>query len=123
MEIKLLSEVKRFIKEDKICPKCSFPKELCMCANLEAENQNIKILIEKRRWGKIVTVVKFKGDFNVNLDDLSTKSKKKCASGGTYRNNTIEIQGDHRLKLKKLLIQEGFTKENIIIEDLFKKKR
>jgi translation initiation factor 1 len=109
--------VRERIKDEDICPKCSFPKELCICEDLEAEDQFITISNEKRRWGKIVTVVKFKGDFDLNLDDLSTKAKKKCASGGTFRDNTIEVQGDHRFKLKKFLINEGFTKGNIIIED------
>jgi translation initiation factor 1 len=109
--------VKVRIKEDDICPKCSFPKELCICEDLEAEDQLIRISNERRRWGKIVTIVKFNGDFDLDLDDLSTKAKKKCASGGTYRDKTIEVQGDHRLKLKKFLINEGFTNENIIIED------
>ena len=105
------------IKDEEICPKCSFPKELCICENLEAEDQSIEILNERRRWGKIVTVVKFKGDFNIDLDELSTKAKKICASGGTYRDNTIEVQGDHRLKLKKFLMNQGFSQENIIIKE------
>jgi hypothetical protein len=37
------------IKEDEICPKCSFPKELCICENLEVVEQQIKIYNEKRR--------------------------------------------------------------------------
>jgi translation initiation factor 1 len=110
-------EVKFRIKEDYICPKCSFPKELCICEKLEAEEQQINIYNEKRRWGKVVTVAKFKGDFQIDLDKLNTKAKKKCASGGTFGANFIELQGDHRLKLKKFLIKEGFPKENIIIRD------
>jgi translation initiation factor 1 len=109
--------MKTEIKEENICQVCSFPKELCICENLEVEDQQIKIYKEKRRWGKIVTIVKFNGDFNIDLDKLSTKAKKKCASGGTFRDNHIELQGDHRLRLKKFLIKEGFYKENILIED------
>lgn len=109
--------MRRSIKDDDICPKCSFPKALCICEDLEAEDQRITLSNEKRRWGKVVTVVKFKGDLDLNLDDLSTKAKIECASGGTYRNNAIEVQGDHRLKLKKFLINEGFTKDNIVIID------
>ncbi len=105
------------IKDGNICPKCSFPKELCICEKLEAEEQEIKIFNEKRRWGKVVTVAKFKGNFQIDLDKLNTKAKKKCASGGTYGDNFIEVQGDHRFKLKKFLIKEGFPRENIIIEN------
>lgn len=88
-----------------------------MCEKLEAEDQEILIYTERRRWGKIVTVVKFKGQINIDLDDLSTKAKKKCASGGTFSDNTIEVQGDHRFKLKKLLIKQGFEESNIRIAE------
>lgn len=90
---------------EDISPRCSFPKELCMCEKLEVEEKNIEIVNERRRWGKVVTVIRFKGDYNINLDELSTKAKKKCASGGTYKKNSIEVQGNHRFKLKKFLIQ------------------
>jgi translation initiation factor 1 len=89
--------------------------ELCICENLEAEEQQIKIYNEKRRWGKDVTIIKFKGNFNIDLDNLLTKAKKKCASGGTFRNDHIELQGEQRFKLKKFLIEEGFPEENILI--------
>jgi translation initiation factor 1 len=53
---------------------------------------------------------------NFNLDKLITKAKIKCASGGTFKDNGIELQGEHRFKLKKFLIKEGFPNEKIIIE-------
>lgn len=43
--------MKTEIKDDNICQVCSFPKELCICENLEAEDQQIKVYNEKRRWG------------------------------------------------------------------------
>ena len=52
----------------------------------------------------------------VNLKNILTKAKKKCASGGTVRNNEVELQGDHRFKLKKFLIDLGFPEENILIQ-------
>lgn len=109
--------MKTEIKNENICQVCSFPKELCICENLEAEDQQIKIYNEKRRWGKDVTIVKFNGNFNIDLDRLITEAKKKCASGGTFGDNHIELQGDHRFKLKKFLIKKGFPNENILIED------
>ena len=105
------------IKYKNVCSKCSFPLELCICENLEAESQSIIISNSRRRWGKIVTIVKFQGDFNIDLDELSTKAKKKCASGGTYRKSSIEVQGEHRFKLKELLIKQGFSENNILIRD------
>jgi len=67
-----------------------------------------------RKWGRTVTVVCFEGE-SVDLKKILKKAKSYCASGGTIRDNKIEIQGDHRIKLKKLLIKEGFPEENIEI--------
>jgi translation initiation factor 1 len=98
---------------------------LCICEKIEIEEQQITISNETRRWGKVVTVIGFNGDINIDLDNLVTKAKKKCASGGTVRDNKIELQGDHRFKLKKFLIKQGIPKENITIKDtsIIKKKR
>jgi len=65
----------------------------------------------------VVTVIKFEGNIDANLKDILTKAKKKCASGGTVRGNLIELQGDHKFKLKKFLINLGFPEENIIIQE------
>ena len=67
----------------------------------------------------MVTVIKFEGNIDANLKDILTKAKKKCASGGTVRGNEIELQGEHKFKLKKFLIDLGFPEENIIIQERF----
>ena len=43
------------------------------------------------------------------------KLKEKLACGGTYKpkEKTIELQGDHRRKVKELLVQLGFESESI----------
>lgn len=105
------------IKEDDICPICSFPKELCICDSLSANEQQIIISNDRRKWGRIVTVVSFEGDFDANLKELLTKAKRICASGGTVRNNEFELQGEHKLKMKKFLMDQGFPEENILIQE------
>ena len=59
----------------------------------------------------------FEGNFDVNLKDILTKAKKKCASGGTVRDNEVEVQGDHKFKMKKFLIDLGFPEENIVLQE------
>jgi len=56
------------------------------------------------------------GNIDVNLKDILAKAKKKCASGGTVRKNQVELQGDHRFKMKKFLINLGFPEENVVIQ-------
>jgi translation initiation factor 1 len=59
----------------------------------------------------------------VNLKDILKKAKKKCASGGVLRGIGIELQGEHKFKLKKFLIDLGFPEENIIIQESTISKR
>ena len=84
---------------------------------MSADEQQIIIYNDRRKWGRVVTVVRFAGNFNVNLKNILTKAKKKCASGGTVRDNEVELQGDHRFKMKKFLIDQGFPEENILIQE------
>lgn len=51
------------------------------------------------------------------MQDFLKKAKRKVASGGTIRGNEVELMGDHRFKLKQLLIEEGFSEDNIMIKD------
>lgn len=83
---------------------------------MSADEQQIVISNDRRKWGRVVTVVRFIGNFDVNLKNILTKAKKKCASGGTVRDNEVELQGDHRFKMKKFLIDLGFPEENILIQ-------
>ncbi len=84
---------------------------------MSADEQQIVISNDRRKWGRVVTVVRFVGNFDVNLKNILTKAKKKCASGGTVRDNEVELQGDHRFKMKKFLIDLGFPEENILIQE------
>lgn len=51
---------------------------------------------------------------DMNPEEILRKLKKKLACGGTYKNERLELQGDHREKVKKLLVNEfGFSEEQI----------
>ena len=108
------TNVKMYMGKDTgICSKCSLPTELCVCESLDQEDQLITIAIDKRKWGRAMTVITFSEYKEVDMDDLCTKVKKHCASGGTTKGNRIEVQGDHRHKLKKFLKKLGYSEENI----------
>lgn len=94
---------------------CSMPRELCVCGSLIQDELQISIFNDRRKWGKVVTVMAFDGNSNVDLLDFLKKAKRKVASGGTVRGNEVELMGDHRFRLKKLLMDEGVPEENIII--------
>jgi len=96
----------------EVCPKCGLPIELCACRAIEREVQKIKIFVEKRKFGKPVTIIE---GITENAKEIVSQLKSKLATGGTFKNNHIELQGDHRSKLKELLIKLGYKKDQIEI--------
>jgi translation initiation factor 1 len=92
-----------------ICPVCGLPKELCMCEEIAREQQQIRIYTDTRRYGKVVTVVEGFNSADIDLEELARKLKSKCAAGGTYKDGRIELQGDHKKKVKETLTEMGFT--------------
>jgi translation initiation factor 1 len=95
-----------------ICSVCGLPEELCMCEQIAKEQQKIRILTDTRRYGKIVTVVEGFDTADIDMDDLARKLKTRCAAGGTYKDQRIELQGDHKKKVKEVLEELGFSVEN-----------
>lgn len=96
-----------------ICPKCGLPKEVCICETIAKESQRIKIRKERRRFGKFITLIEGIDPKNINIKDIAKKLKSKFACGGTVKNNTIELQGDHVGKVKEELVNLGFAADTI----------
>jgi translation initiation factor 1 len=96
-----------------ICPRCGLPEELCVCDEITKEGQRIRVRSDKRRYGKIVTIVD--GFKDVDIDKIAKELKKKLACGGTSKNEKIELQGDHINKVKDILIEMGFSGDMIDI--------
>jgi translation initiation factor 1 len=92
-----------------VCPRCGLPKDLCICETLSKEEQQIKIRKDKKRYGKIVTIIEGIDSKDINLRELAKNLKNKFACGGTYKEGMIELQGDHLEKVKKELIRLGFN--------------
>ena len=94
-----------------ICPKCGLPKEICVCEEIAREQQNITIAVDKRRYGKMMTIVDGLNPHDLDLDSLISNLKSICACGGTIKEGRIELQGDHRSKVKEALEKLGFIIE------------
>lgn len=94
-----------------ICSTCGLPEELCMCEEIAREQQRIKIFSDKRRYGKVVTIVEGIDEGDINMEELARTLKTKCAAGGTFKDGRIELQGEHRKKVQKALEEMGFTVE------------
>ena len=97
----------------EICPKCGLNKEICVCETIAKEEQRIRISTMKRRFGKLTTMVKGIDQKDINLKDLAKKLKSKLACGGTVKEGTIELQGNHADSVRKELIKLGFAEDTI----------
>ena len=100
----------------EICSTCGLPKELCVCETIAKENQLIKVSIEKRKFGKQYTVVTGIDTKEIDMDQLVKKLKNKFACGGTAKEGKIELQGNHKQKVREALIEMGFAPETIVVK-------
>jgi len=74
------------------------------------EAAKVKVYSVRRRFGKSVTIVE---GVQEGGKDLAKKLKTKLAAGGTMKEGKIEIQGEHVSKIKRILLDSGFTEEQI----------
>ncbi len=96
----------------EIDPITGLPKELGVWENISLENQKITVVIEKRKFGKKYTIVRGFGP-EISLGDIGKKLKNKFACGGSSKNGQVELQGDHKSRIKSALMELGFAQESI----------
>ena len=100
----------------EICSKCGLPKELCVCETIAKEDQRIKVYLIAKKFNKNYTVIEGINDKDIDMKGLAKKLKTTLACGGTIKDGRIELQGEHKQKVKEILIQSGFAKETIDIK-------
>ena len=91
------------------------PQDLCVCEAIAREQQKIIVKIEKRKFGKKYTVIQGV-EKEANIEEIFKKLKNKFACGGTAKSGQIELQGDHKSRMKPVLIELGFPEETIEVE-------
>ena len=96
-----------------ICEVCGLPKEICVCEDIAREQQKISITIDRRRYGKMMTIIDGINSHELDINALISNLKSICACGGTIKDGKIELQGDHRTKVKETLEKMGFMVEVI----------
>ncbi len=99
-----------------VCVTCGLPKELCVCESIAKESQKIIVSIVAKKFNKKYTVVEGIDEKEIDLDQLAKKLKATLACGGTIKDNRIELQGEHKQKVKQILIEAGFAPETIIVK-------
>ncbi len=103
------------MSESGVCQKCGLPTDLCICETMAREEEKIKVSITEKRFRKKVTVIEgISGD--VDIKNVLKELKRQFACGGTYKNKTVELQGDHKRRMKDVLVKLGFPAEKIDID-------
>lgn len=99
-------------EQGRICPACGRPSSGCVCRikdNVPKGDGTVRVSREtKGRKGKGVTIITGVPLGQDGLANLARQLKQRCGSGGTVKNGTIEIQGDHRDLLVEELKKHGY---------------
>lgn len=102
----------------RACPRCGRPMAQCGCQKQPARETPrpfpadgiVRIRRETQgRKGKTVNVIQGLSQTGAGLDDLARILKQRCGTGGTVKDGTIVIQGDHRQRLQEELVKLGYT--------------
>jgi len=96
-----------------LCPNCRRAVRDCVCPKGAPGAAKLSAIVvgreTKGRAGKGVTTVKGLPLSPADIEELATRLKKRCGSGGTVREGVIEIQGDHRDVIVAELGKQGFN--------------
>ena len=97
----------------RMCPGCGWPIRDCKCSTKADQvlpaRITAKLRIEKKgRGGKTVTVVYDLPRNGPFLKELSQELKRSCGTGGAVAEDTVELQGDLRDRVREFLLKKGF---------------
>lgn len=71
--------------------------------------QTLKVEASRKgRGGKTVTIISGFQEKPETLANLAKQLKAQCGTGGTVKDNEIEIQGEHKQKLLEILKKLGY---------------
>ena len=78
----------------------------------------VRVRAERRR-RHLVTVIEFDSSDvrSIDIEGIARELKRRLAAGGTVKDNVIEVQGDQRVRVRRLLVELGFREENILIDE------
>ncbi|HKR38781.1 MAG TPA: translation initiation factor Sui1 [Paraburkholderia sp.] len=96
----------------RMCPECRRTVAECICKTIgrtqPAGDSVARVVREtKGRGGKSVTVVRGLALDPVALASLGKQLRAACGSGGTVKDGTIEVQGDHCDRIIEELKKSG----------------
>ena len=95
------------------CVRCGQLPDSCTCpAHLKSlklpGEQTALVGVEKRKKGKLVTVVRGLSPTESDLTALLTQLQTSCGAGGSIQEDAIEVQGDHAERVRSFLKGLGY---------------
>ena len=97
----------------KLCTGCGWPVNDCRCSKPAEEKVPARVTAGLRleragRSGKIVTVIAGLPRNPGFLGAVAAELKRACGTGGRALEESIELQGDQREKLRGVLTEKGW---------------
>jgi translation initiation factor 1 len=101
----------------RVCSGCGWPADNCQCSSSRSQTNAAvpsrlvaKLRMEKKgRGGKSVTVVYDLPQNTAFLKELCQELKRACGTGGAVVDDTIEVQGDLRDRVREILQRRGMV--------------
>ena len=95
------------------CERCDRLEAECVCPppepeQLDPSKQTAKLTKEKRKKGKLVTVIRGLSAVGNDLPALLTRLKNHCGAGGSLSGEELEIQGDQLDRVEAFLLTQGY---------------
>ncbi len=95
------------------CDRCEKLESECKCPPIEPvrtppEKQTAKIAVEKRKHGRVMTVVRGLSADDNDLTAVLTRLKNACGAGGTIAEDALEVQGTHLDRIRSELQKLGY---------------
>jgi translation initiation factor 1 len=99
-----------------ICKTCGLPDDLCACGELDKEEARIVVRLETRRFSKTSTIIEGINPKQGDMPKIVKELKSTFACGGTVKDGSIMLQGDHRDDVKGYLVRIGFNEQAIQVQ-------
>jgi translation initiation factor 1 len=95
------------------CDRCGKLETECKCPppppeRIPPEKQTAKLSVQRRSKGKEVTVIAGLSEPATDLPALLTTLKNRCGTGGTLKDDTLEIQGNQLERARAVLTEIGY---------------